>query len=534
MNKDIAIIGISGRFPMARNLGELFENLRQGKDCVDDISPQRIIDTALPSNRSLRKCGYLDDIDKFDYKFFGISLAEAKNMCPEQRILMEIAYACMENAGYSPASFSGTDTAVFVSTAFPAYYQHATERTHTLLTGNATEFLAAKIGRFFNLKGTAAVIDTTCSSSLVAIHTACNEMITGDASMALVAGVNLVLFPFSDEPGGLDTEAPNGKSKAFSAEADGMSYGEVAAAVLLKPLDAAIRDKDNIHAIIKGTAANYNGNGSSAITAPDSRTQADVFLKAWKKAGIKATDLSFVEAHGSGTQLGDTLEFEALNLAFREYTTDRHICPISTIKSNMGHGRYVSGLAGLIKTILSLKYKVLFPTIHFKVPNPLLDHENSAVYVNREYTPWETPDKKPRYAGVTSLGWSGTNCHVVLQEGPAPVEDRTDASLTCFHIPLSGKTPESLQQNAAALLAYLGRDKVAALEDISYTLTTGRNHFEYRLSFVASTIDELTKALNQDLKNPHPFDRGRPKKLIFIFSDSRHLTDAIIEKLMNY
>lgn len=533
MNKDIAIIGIAGRFPMAADAAELFENLRQGKDCITSVSRQRITDTALPLNRPFRNGGYLDDVDKFDHTFFGISMAEAKTMCPEQRMLLEMVYTAMENAGYSPASFSGTNTAVFVSTAFSGYYQHAVERSPTLITGNAPEFLAAKVGRYFNLKGNASVIDTTCSSSLVAIHTACNEIMLGDAAMAIVAGVNLQLFPFADEPGGLDTESPEGRSKAFSAEADGMSYGEIAAAILIKPLDQAIQDGDNIQAIIKGTAVNYNGNASSSITAPDSRSQADVLLKAWRKAGISATDLSYIEAHGSGTQLGDSLEFEALNLAFGVYAAGKHSCPISTIKSNMGHGRNVSGLAGLFRTILSLKNKVLFPTIHFKEPSPLLDYENSAVYVNREYRKWETNNNKRRYAGVTSLGWSGTNCHIVLEEAPdtisSPATIAGNRVPVKFHIPLSAKTPGILQQHAAALLAYIGKHPAPAIADISHTLTIGRDHYEYRVSHLVATIDELTKALQRDMEMAPPSNKTRAPLLIAIFSDSQYLSHEMVE-----
>ena len=537
MNKDIAIIGISGRFPMAGDLDELFENLKTGKDCITEISRERIRETALPPDRAFRKCGWLADIDKFDYKFFGISLAEAKTMCPEQRILLEIVYSAIENAGYNPASFSGTNTGVFVSTSFSGYYQHATERSPTLITGNAPEFLAAKIGRYFNLHGNASVIDTTCSSSLVAIHVACNELIIGDAHTAVVAGVNLQLFPFADEHGGLDTESPDGRSKAFSAAADGMSYGEVAGAIILKPLQQAIKDKDNIQAVIKGTAVNYNGNNSSSITAPDSRSQADVMLKAWKKARIVPTDLSYIEAHGSGTQLGDSLEFEALNLAFKEYTSDTHICPISTIKSNMGHGRNVSGMAGLLKTILSLKYKVLFPTIHFEEPGPLLDYENSAVYVNRKYCFWSTSGDKPRYAGVTSLGWSGTNCHIVLEEGPALPEGVTNSAFAglplYYHIPLSGKTPRALFENASALLRHIQKNKasgiaIPGIEDVAYTLAAGRSHYDFRLSYVVSSIEELADALSEDISHGRYSAYTGTDKLIFIFSDSQGISNDMI------
>lgn len=530
MDKDIAIIGVSGRFPMAEDLNELYINLKEGRDCVTDISDERIKQTTLPENRKYRRCGFLKDVDKFDYGFFGVTLAEAKTMSPDQRMLLEIIYATMENSGYKPDSFSGSNTGVFVSTAQSNYYKHASEYVSTLYTGNSPEFLAAKIGRHFNLKGNVSVIDTTCSSSLVALHAACSELIIGDADLAFVAGVNLVLFPFYGDSG-LDTESPDGKSRAFSADANGMSYGEVAAAVLLKPLKKALEDKDHIHSVIKGTAVNYNGNRSLSITAPDSKSQAHVLLKAWKKAGIKATDLSYIEAHGSGTQLGDSLEFEALNLAFKEFTSERHICPISTIKSNMGHGRNVSGLSGLIKTILSLKHKVLFPTIHFDKPNPLLDFENSSIYVNKEFSPWQVKEGKARYAGVTSLGASGTNCHVVLQEAPETFLAGANNSFSdrLFLVPVSAKSEMALQGNVEALYKYIQSNEALRIEDISYTLIEGRNQYDYRKSFMVSDLEQLKEKLAQDLSARTPAIHLDSAKLIVILADSLLLTDEIIQ-----
>jgi amino acid adenylation domain-containing protein len=536
MNKDIAIIGISGRFPKANNLDELFDNLKAGVDCIGALSKERIEQTTLPENQQYRNCGYLEDIDKFDYKFFGVSLAEAKTMSPEQRILLEVTHAAIENSGYSPAFFNGSNTAIYVSIANSEYYRHASEFVPTLVTGNSPEFLVAKIARQFNLKANASSIESSCSSSLVALHTACNEILVGDADMAVVAGVNLVLFPLLQKGFGLDLDAPDGKSKAFSEHANGMSYGEIAAAVILKPLEKAQADKDIIHAIIKSTAVNNNGVQSSSITAPDSKSQAAVLKKAWIKAGIDPRELSYIEAHGSGTKLGDSLEIEALNLAFGEYTKESQICPISTIKSNTGHARSVAGLAGLFRTVLALKHKVLFPTLHVEEPSSLIDFKNSAVYINTEFRNWELTTHAKRMAGITSIGVSGTNCHVVLEEAPtdSPGQKNKILSQEYFHIPLSGKTEIALLQNIKALLDHLSKNQQLPIEDISYTLSTGRDPYEYRRSYLVNSIQELITLLKEDLKVNTPAKYIGNAKLVFIFSDSTSLAEGVIGDFRKY
>jgi amino acid adenylation domain-containing protein len=536
MNKDIAIIGISGRFPKANNLEELYDNLKAGADCIGALSKERIEQTTLPVDQQYRNCGYLEDIDKFDYKFFGISLAEAKTMSPEQRILLEVTHGAIENSGYSPAFFNGSNTAIYVSIANSEYYRHASEFVPTLVTGNSPEFLVAKIARQFNLKANASSIESSCSSSLVALHTACNEVLVGDADMAVVAGVNLVLFPLFQKEFGLDLDAPDGKSKAFSEHANGMSYGEIAAAIILKPLEKALADKDIIHAIIKSTAVNNNGVQSSSITAPDSKSQAAVLKKAWIKAGIDPRELSYIEAHGSGTKLGDSLEIEALNLAFGEYTKEARICPISTIKSNTGHARSVAGLAGLFRTVLSLKHKVLFPTLHFEEPSTLIDFKNAAVYVNTEFRNWELITHKKRMAGITSIGVSGTNCHVVLEEAQTGLPEQKNNLQTngYFHIPLSGKTEIALLQNTKALLDHISKNQQLQIEDISYTLSTGRDPYDYRRSYLVTSPKELITLLSKDVKAETPVKHIGNGKLVFIFSDSTSLTDHIIEDFRMY
>lgn len=535
MKRDIAIIGMSGRFPDAGDPGRLYRNLEKGKDSVREISPERIKSTTLPPERKYKVCGYLEDIDKFDYKLFNISPAEARDMAPEQRILLETVYRSIENSGYAVDFFSNTDTAVFVTEAGSNYSEHADDFSPTLVTGVGREYLAAKISRQFNLTGCSAVINTSCSSSLSAVHLACNELILGNAAHAVVCGVTLFLFPYAPTgtaAGEMGLDSPDGKSRAFSAGAGGMSYGEVAVSILLKPLEDALKDKDIIHAVIKSTAVNNNAARSASLTAPDGSTQAEVIKRAWQKAGIDPEDIGYIEAHGSGTQLGDSLEIEGLDLAFRQYTDKKRICPISTIKSNIGHGRFMAGLSGLVKTVLSLKHGVIFPTPHFDpaAPNPMIDFENSAVYVNHKLKKWERPKGTPRIACVTSIGAGGINAHVVLEEAPQSTAVKKPG-IPPYLFTVSSKTPGGLIRNLESLAREIdGNGNLLNPEDIAFTLNNGRKHYNHRFACIADSPGTLNEKIRDALepveggihKENKKNKKNTPrelKKLVFIFDD---------------
>lgn len=532
MKRDIAIIGMSGKFPEANSLAELYSNLKNGRDSVRGIPQERLEQTALSPDGEYKICGYMEDVHNFDHKFFGIPFMEAKAMCPEQRMLLQTVYHAIENSGYSTKYFNNTNTAVYIGSSITSYYELAQEPNPTLITGNGLEYLASRISRQFNLTGTSAVIDASCSSSLVALHLACNEILIGDADMAIVAGVTVLVNPNMVNKAELDVNSPDGKSRAFSAEANGASNGEAVASVILKPLEQAVKDRDNIHAVIKGSSTNNNGNKGQSMTAPDSKSQVEVLKKVWAKSGLKATDISFIETHGTGTKLGDSLEFEALTSAFKEFTDQKQICPISTIKSNIGHCRTSSGIVSICKTALSLKHKVLFPTIHFKQPNPLIDFANSALYVNTEFRPWEIQNHKSRYAGVSGLGASGTNCHVVLQEfaGYSDTDERMDLQNE-MHIPVSAKSLGALQNNIKQILEFLMQNEDVNLHDVAYTLTEGRDHFNFRKSFTASNVKELISKITRFLVDENVVQEAGSGDSIFITSDSSALDDSIIETL---
>ncbi len=523
MKRDIAIIGISCRFPDASTLEGLYDNMRMGRDSLKEISLSRLKGTTLPESGSYRVCGYLEDIDKFDYSFFNISPGEAQTMDPHQRLLLEVVYETFENAGYNIGEFSGSNTSVYVSDSNLEYYHHADDFVPTLKTGNVKAFLGSRISRQFNFTGNVSMIDTSCSSSLVAVHLACNELILGDSDYGLVCGVNLDLFPYKESEGSLDLDSPDGKSRPFTTEANGMSFGEAVISILLKPLEKAQRSGDHIHGVIKGSAINNNGDRSASLTAPDSVTQAEVIKRAWIKAGVIPEDIGYIEAHGSGTQLGDSIEVGGLDSAISSFTSKKNLCPISTIKSNLGHCRGAAGLAGMVRAILSIQHKELFPTVHFSQGSSLIDFDNSSVYVTETLKPWEVETGKRRYAGVSSIGLSGVNCHLVLAEPPEMPE--TEEVSRKELVTISSKTPSGLRRNKEELGEYLKRH-VNSLQDISYTLGVGRQHHKHRYSFICKDVSDLLEDIISGDEQTDPVSvsgRGMDR-LIMVFMDRVDVT----------
>ena len=531
IREDIAIIGMAGRFPDAKNIEELYENLKIGKDSVKKISKERIINTTLPPNKEYRVYGYLDDIDKFDHELFNISYAEAQTMEPNQRLLLEVVYEIVNNSGYSLESLKNSLTSVYVTESSNNYHKLADNITPTLITGNAKEFLASRIAREFKLLGNNVMINTSCSSSFAAIHYACNELLINEADCALVCSVNIDIFPFKDDSLTLGLLSSDGKSRAFSDNANGMSRGELVAGVLLKPLKKAIIDSDVIHAVIKGSAINNNSYRSSSLSSPDSKSLSEVMIKAWTNSKINPEKIGFIEAHGSGTQLGDTLEIEGMDLAFRKFTQKTKFCPISTIKSNIGHGVFAAGMAGLFKSILSLKNKVLFPNIHSQNLNPLIDFNNSAIYVNNELREWIIDENETRIAGVNSIGFSGTNCHIVLEEF------KNNNIRTLFNeenvFVFSSKTVEGLKENLIAFDNFLNKQtQVPDLYNISYTLTTGRMHYKFRTAIISDKWDDFRKKIKNEIAKKQIF-QSKPK-IIFILSDSYYIDEKLINITRRY
>jgi amino acid adenylation domain-containing protein len=518
MQKDIAIIGMAGRFPEAGNISKFYENLCGGRDSVRTLSATRIHHTSLYPQRDYKSFAFLEDIDVFDYKFFQIPLGEARYMDPHQRLLLEVVHEAMENAGYDTAVFSNSRTAVFVGDTNLQYRHLAREYDPMLITGNSNAATAGRIARIFNLNGNALMVDTACSSSLVALHLACNELLLGEAEYALACGVKLILFPDEKDTAARDVGimSPDGKTKAFAAAANGTGAGEATACLLLKPLEQALKDGDIVHAVIKATAVNQDAARSSNLTAPSSIAQAEVITRAWDRAGIDPETIGYMETHGTGTPIGDPIEIDGLTRAFRKYTRRNQFCAISSLKSNIGHTDSAAGISAVIKAVLSLKHQTLLPSLHFNAPNPLIDFINAPVYVNTVTAPWHTVEGAPRRAGVSAFGISGTNCHVVLEEAP-PLKNINTYPQKPYFIGVSAATTASLQDNIDCIRSFLEENSGYALPDLSYTLNAGRHHHKYRRGIVADTvsglIDQLKTATAEEIKR---------KNTWFVFSGDMH------------
>jgi amino acid adenylation domain-containing protein len=498
--RDIAVTGMAVRLPEADDTRRFLENLRRGRDSVRPYSARRRSRTSMPADADFQVNGYIEDIDSFDHAFFGVSRGEARLMAPEHRLLLQTAYQAVENSGHSPASLRGRRVSVYVGDTRIAYHRLARTMEPSMVMGVHLSAMAGRISRFLGLTGPAAMVDSSCSSGLMAVHQAVNDLVLDDAELALVGGVNLNLFGEPREGDGaldLGVRSADGRTRAFSADADGTGSGEAVVTVVLRRLDAALRDGDPVHAVIKGIAANNVADRSSSLTAPDSTAQAEVIERAWRKAGVDPATVSYVEAHGTATRLGDPIEVEALDLAFGRAAQGRGPVALSSVKSNIGHTWSASGLVGLVKVVLALRHRQLFPSVHAHDPSPLIDFAGSAVTVTRRLTPWE-PACGVRRAGVSSFGIMGTCVHAVLEEAPGrtTADGPPDGSSADGHwIPVSARSATALAANAAALRAWLEAEPDTRVADVRRTLVEGREHHPHRHAVTARDTGELIRAL---------------------------------------
>src|SRR6266480_2702422 len=455
MNKefDIAIVGMSGRFPGARNLDEFWHNLAEGIESITRLSDQEILESGVPafylSNASYVKAApILEEPGHFDAGFFGFSPMEARTMDPQHRILLELAHEALENAGYDPERYQGR-IGVFTGAALNNYYTNvglnsrlAEEYIPTLI-GNDKDFLSTRISYKLNLKGPSITVQTACSSSMVALHLARQSLLTQETDMALAGAVS-VRVPhragYFFDGGGV--VSPDGHVRAFDAKANGTVFGSGGGILVLKRLAEALADGDTIRAVIKGSAVNNDGSEKAGYTAPSVNSQADAVVEALANAGVEADNITYIEAHGSGTPVGDPIEIRALTKAFRTFTQRSGYCAIGSVKTNVGHLDAAAGIAGIIKTVLALKHQKLPPSLHFSEPNSEIDFPSTPFCVNTQLREWISDG--PRRAGVMSTGMGGTNAHVVLEEAPdLPVS--TDATAPHLLI-LSARTETALDQ----------------------------------------------------------------------------------------
>lgn len=503
-SKDIAIIGLDIKLPKADNLNEFWTNLKYGRDCVTDLSKRRKEDIAKylcftgekEDNIRFAKGGYLEEIDEFDYEFFKISYNEAKLMDPNQRIFLENAWKAIEDAGYGGRKLSGTNTGVYVGfTPGGEYRQYIKEIDHTLLpfseTGNLSSIVAARLSYLLDLKGPSMIVNTECSSSLVALHLACQSLRNKEIDTAIVGGVKVAFCPVYTEDK-LGVESEKEMIRTFDDNSDGAVFGEGSVALVVKRYDDAVQDRDSIYAVIKGSKINQDGT-SVGITAPNVAAQEAVITGAWQDAGVDPESISYIEAHGTGTSLGDPIEIQGITRAFKKYTEKKQFCGVGSVKTNVSHLDNVSGLVSLVKVILSLQNKQLPPSIHFQCPNRKIEFENSAVYVNNRLQEWKTNGEKRR-CGVSSFGLSGTNAHVVVEEAGTRENVLTDEQHPHLFV-LSSRKKEGLLSLVNSMADYLDENQEIALEDICYTAATGRGQYNYRLAIVAKTCKELQQKL---------------------------------------
>lgn len=505
---NIAVIGIAGRFPGANNPAELWENLKDSVESISEFSKEElnaagVTSELLENPHYVSRKGTLNNIQEFDARFFGFTPREAQITDPQQRLFLECAWEALEDAGYIPDQ-SEVKIGVYAGSGMNHYLvSHLSTNPKLLQTvgeypimiGNDKDFLCSRVSYRLNLTGPSVVIQTACSTSLVAIHKACLGLLNGDCNTALAGGVSLGTL---EKSGYLYQEgmilSPDGHCRAFDAKAKGTVAGQGAGLVVLKRLDKAEEDGDHIYAVIKGSAINNDGALKVGYTAPGVEGQAKVIQAAQSNANMDPETITYIETHGTATPLGDPIEISALTQAFEAKTTKKQFCAIGSVKTNIGHLDTAAGMAGLIKTIQALKHKQIPPTLHYEAPNPQIDFMSTPFFVNTELKKWKRFNT-PRRAGVSSFGIGGTNAHIVLEE--APIHEPSQKARSWRLICLSAKTTSALETMTANFVDYLKKNADLNLSDIAYTLQIGRKEFQYRRILVCQSRSEAVIALEQ-------------------------------------
>ena len=506
----IAVIGMGCRFPGAKDPESFWQLLHTGTDAISEVPGGRWQkdafyhpDPATPGKAISYWGGFLDNIDLFDPFFFGISPIEAEYMDPQQRLLLELSYEALDDAGQIKANLEGTKTGVFVGISI-SEYSHLQFGDPSMITshsgtGSALSIAANRISYFFNFHGPSMAIDTACSSSLAAVHLACQSLRSGECGMALAGGVNMILSPAHSiaftKAGVL---APDGRCKTFDARANGYVRGEGGGVIVLKPLSSALADGDHVHSLILGSAMSQDGH-SNGLMAPSREAQEIMLREAYSAAGILPSSVQYIEAHGTGTLLGDSIEAQALGAVIGVNRINGP-CAIGSVKTNIGHLEAAAGIAGLIKVILSLKHQTIPPSLHYHAPNPHIPFDELHIRVQDELTSWPS-GSGPALAGVSSFGFGGTNVHMVVSEvdhNMLDEEDKEQVDSTVsanYLLPLSANSFESLQSLAGSFQELLATDFSIATNDICYAASVRRSRFDYRLAAIGNSRKELCTSL---------------------------------------
>jgi acyl transferase domain-containing protein/acyl-CoA synthetase (AMP-forming)/AMP-acid ligase II/NADPH:quinone reductase-like Zn-dependent oxidoreductase/acyl carrier protein len=502
--EDIAIIGLSGRFPQGEDIENFWRFLRGGGDAVREIPLERWDinryfhpDPDRPGKTYSRSGSFLDGVDRFDAQLFHIAPREAAHIDPQQRLLLEVGWEAMERAGLPIADLAGSRTGVFVGIGPSDYHEvHArdwNQREMYVETGSAICFAAGRLAYTFGFQGPALVVDTACSSSLVAVHLACQSLLNRECELALAAGVNLVLTPrASILLSRARALSRSGRCRTFDAAADGYVRGEGCGVVVLKPLSRALADGDPLLAVIRGSAVNHDGR-TSGLTVPNGPAQEAVLRHALARAGLSAEELDYVEAHGTGTPLGDPIELEAIGAVCRGRRGDRPLL-VGTVKTNIGHLEAAAGIAGLIKVVLALEHEELPAHLHFHQPSPNVRWADLPLRIVTQAAPWRRGER-PRRAGVSAFGFSGTNAHLVLEEPPLQPAEAGTVDGPWHVLAISARSPEALRALAERYVACFRQPPHVSLGDACYTAGAGRSHLPYRLAVVAASVSQARERL---------------------------------------
>ncbi len=525
----IAVIGVAGRFPQAKNVGLFWKNLRDGIESIRSFTDEELKSHGVPPSvlkdpRYVKAGALLENIEMFDASFFGYSPKEAAVIDPQQRIFLESAAAALDNAGYDPSTYSGL-IGVYAGAGMNDYmFNVYSSRDPNDVAGeyqkmisNDKDFLATRVSYKLGLRGPSMTVQTACSTSLVAVQAACQSLLNYQSDIALAGGVSIrvpQMKGYFHQEGMI--LSPDGHCRAFDADAQGTVGGEGVGVVVLKRLSEALEDRDTILAVIIGSAINNDGAMKVGFTAPSIQGQAEAILSAHALEQIDPESITYIEAHGTGTQLGDPIEIAALTQAFRAGTDKKGYCAIGSVKTNIGHLDAAAGVTGMIKTILALKHKQIPPSLHFKKPNPNIDFENSPFYVNTKLTPWQS-NGNPRRAGVSSFGIGGTNAHVVLQEAPEP--EPSSVSRPRQLLMLSAMTESALDVATHNLAEHLKQHPEINLADVAHTLQVGRRALKHRRIAVVENRQDAIDAL-ASLDSQRVFtssEKAKQKDVVFMF-----------------
>ena len=529
-SEPIAVVGLGCRFPSANNPQEFWELLYRGEDAVSDRCDRlQLQDAATPEYIS--QCGFVPHLKEFDASFFRIAPREAASLDPQQRLLLEVSWESLENAAIPADKIEKSSTGVFIgASAIDYWHQLLSEKTEIdayLTTGNTHSLASGRISHFLDLTGPSISLDTACSSSLVAVHLAIKSLRDRECNMALAGGVNRIISPkISLNFARAKMLSPDGRCKTFDETANGFVRSEGCGIVVLKRLSDAIANKDRIRAVLLGSATNQDGRTSS-ITTPSSLSQQAAIEQALANSKVEARQVSYLETHGTGTSLGDAIEIEALSQVFK----DNEELILGAVKTNIGHLESASGIASLIKTVLSLEKQLIPANLHLKQPNTKVDWQNLPFRLPQKAIAWK---QTPRIAGVSGFGFSGTNAHVVVREADNLEKEAKREDRDLYLFTLSAKTKKALDRLASDYLNYFQLYPNLSIEDICFTTNVGRSHFNYRLAATVTSITDLQTKLTQFISGETlsqlwqgKANSNRELKLALIGEENKELKELI-------